>query len=248
MPIRNEEHYLPYCLPSLYNIHPSQVILIFDRCTDQSLYVAKKISNKTKISPETVRIEKKPRNWRWQLAYLINRGVQQSDYPIVFVANADIIIDPIVETKIQVLNQREIGWVSFGWIDYPLTYENFLSRAIQRIHTLHTPTGTNYAFKRDAYEKIDVKGLMRLPMAIDQYIFKEIMLQSLHPAYFQTKSVHLRPIGAKRHYLQGFLKHMRGESLSAVLFKSALYMKPLMAAGYLKAMVRRTPRVRQLRL
>jgi glycosyltransferase involved in cell wall biosynthesis len=243
MPIHNEEQYLPYSLPSLYNIHPEQVILIFDRCTDKSLYIAEKISDKKEVLPEIIEVKEKIRGWSWQLAYLIYRGVQQSHYQAIFVANADVVIDPTVKAKIQVLARKEIGWVSFGWIDYPLTFENCLERAIQRVRTLHTPSGINYAFKRNAYQSIDINKLKKVPIAVDQFIFKEIILQGLRPEYFQTKSIHLRPIRTERHYLQGFLKYMRGESLSTVLFKSALYIKPLMVAGYLKAMIRHAPRI-----
>lgn len=243
MPIHNEEQFLPYTLPSLYNIHPTQVILIFDRCTDRSRYIAEEISKMKKYSPEIIEINEKIGGWRWQLAYLIHYGIQQSSCEVIFVANADVVIDPIVETKIKVLENKEIGWVSFGWIDYPWKIANLFERVIQRIRTIHTPSGINYAFKRYAYEKIDIKKLMKIPRGVDQYIFKEIT-QNLRPAYFQTRSIHLRPRRSKGDYFQGFLKYMRGERLSRVLFKSALYIKPLMAAGYLKAMFRQTPRVK----
>jgi len=44
--IHNGEKYLPYSLPSIDNMLPEEVILVFDRCTDKSLEVATEIVDK----------------------------------------------------------------------------------------------------------------------------------------------------------------------------------------------------------
>lgn len=57
MPVHNEEKFLPLSLPSIYNLKPSEVILIFDRCTDKSLEVAKKLSTKHHLHEKTKFVE-----------------------------------------------------------------------------------------------------------------------------------------------------------------------------------------------
>lgn len=237
MPIRNEEQLLPYSLNSVYDIHPSKTILIFDRCVDNSVKVAQSISQRRKVSPQILLVEEKRKGWRWQLSYLLHYGVSLATNEIVFVANADVKMDARVKLKLGLLERERVGWVSFGYVDYPFSCSNMMERLIQRVHTLNVPTGTNYAFKKSVYQQISVEKLKNIHVGVDRLIFEEIKRRRFQVLFFPSKSLHLRPRGSTRHFLQGFLKCKRRENLGRVLVKSAVYVKPLMLAGFLKEML-----------
>jgi len=66
VPIHNEAKYLPYSLPAIYRLEPDEVILIFDRCTDESLEISKNISEKFGNKSETRYIELNKPSMDWK--------------------------------------------------------------------------------------------------------------------------------------------------------------------------------------
>ena len=56
-PIHNEAEYLPYSLPTIYRLNPDEVILIFDRCTDESRKVSEEIAEEMGFTHRTEFVE-----------------------------------------------------------------------------------------------------------------------------------------------------------------------------------------------
>jgi cellulose synthase/poly-beta-1,6-N-acetylglucosamine synthase-like glycosyltransferase len=66
MPVHNEEVMLRFSLPSIYDLNPDEVILILDKCTDNSKNITKKISkfyHKNKIT-KVVEINEDSSDWK----------------------------------------------------------------------------------------------------------------------------------------------------------------------------------------
>jgi len=54
MPIHNESELLKLSLPSIFRLDPTETILLFDNCTDDSYDVAVEIAKRTNFFEKTV--------------------------------------------------------------------------------------------------------------------------------------------------------------------------------------------------
>lgn len=236
MPIHNEQKVLPYSLPSVFQLKPDQIIIILDRCTDNSERVIHKLIRKFNYSEDVdvIKIEEKPKDWRWPLSYLVYLAVHEARNEIVFAVGADTLFGTGIERGFKYFDNPEVGWISFAWQDYPLRFESWLKYRIQQIYTKRIPTGINYAFRKTIIED-EVEKLKQLPLAIDFFISDMVMRKGYRRLFFDSNTLHLRPAGPERDYQQGFSKYVFSEGLLQVLFSSCLYFKPLMISGYLKA-------------
>jgi glycosyltransferase involved in cell wall biosynthesis len=207
MPVHNEEKFLSSSLPSIYDLKPSEVILIFDRCTDKSLEVAKKFSNTHHFNEITkfVEVIENNYNWKFRFSFLRCLGIDMASNDINLVTGADLVLDLKIANHISRI--KHFPFISFSYIDIPINFTNLIQRLLS-----HLPL-----FKRDKLSGIyvvnrkvmdeceDREKLKQLDAAQDTFLHRSI--QKRYPTdYVITNSIHLRPKNSpKRHYLQGRL-------------------------------------------
>jgi len=93
--VRNEERFLPATMPSIYSLHPDEVIFGLDRCTDGT---KKLIEAEAKRHPVNTRIleygEGDGADWNFRRAFLRwDLGTLASN-EVVVSTSGDIVLDP----------------------------------------------------------------------------------------------------------------------------------------------------------
>ena len=127
MPIHNEAELLPLSLPTVYELMPSEVILIFDNCIDQSEEVAKKIIKKHDPQRHiTTCINDIPKDieHKFRIAYLKRLGMDSADYDIILSTDADIMLDPQIRNLIKQIPQ--FPFMSFEHFDFPVNWRTLI--------------------------------------------------------------------------------------------------------------------------
>ena len=237
LPVHNEAKFLPYSLPSIFSVKPDETIIILDRCTDNSLDVAHCLVRKFEYdgAVRTVSVEKIDKGWNWQLSYLMYIGTKTAHNDIILTINADTQFGEIIREHLKHFQNKEVGWISFSYREYPFKYDSWLANKIQRIYTRRTPRGVNYAFRKSIImdEIVKMKAVVK---GIDGLLFNESLIKGYRNLFLRSDTIHLRPRGMKRDYTRGVAKHrVYKTSLMELLFNSFLYFRPLQIVGYLKA-------------
>ena len=212
MPVHNEEKFLPLSLPSIYNLKPSEVILIFDRCTDKSLEVAKKFSFSHHFHGKTkfVEVTEKSFEWKFRFSYLRCLGIDMASNDINLITGADLILDSNIANHISRI--KFFPFISFSYIDIPVNFTNLIQRLFSHLPLFKRDklAGIYIVNRKVMYECEDREKLKQLDAAQDTFLHRSI--QKRYPTdYVITDSIHLRPNNsAKRHYLQGRLYWKNG--------------------------------------
>ena len=206
MPVHNEEKFLPFSLLSIYNLKPSEVILIFDRCTDKSLEVAKEVSSKHHFHENTKFVEvTENSDWKFRFSFLRCLGIDMASNDIILITGADLILDSRIANQLSRIKQ--FPFISFSHIDIPVNFTNIIQRLLSHLPIFkRDKLGGIYIVNRKVmYECEDREKLKQLDAAQDTFLHCSI--QKRYPTdYVLTHSIHLRPKNsAKRHYLQGRL-------------------------------------------
>ena len=242
MPIHNEERFLPYSLPSVYRISPNEVILIFDRCTDQSIQTARKIASLLRSTDITKFVElSDPVDWNWRLAYLIAFGIEAAGNQVILITDADYILNEKVKAGLVQLGQG-LGIISFGRREYPPTFQNLTDQLLAKLHHLGLSIPVelfsgSFAVLKKAYdETVDINDFKKVPRSLDTFIYDTIV-KKYRSAFVEARGLHLRPReSSKRHFIRGIDKYrLQHHPLWKVILHSLFYLRPLVLAGYLKA-------------
>lgn len=195
MPIHNEEKYLPYSLPSVYKLDPDEVILLFDRCTDNSLRLSKKIARTMNSLQKTEFYEMNDPSpdWKSRIAFLRNYAYNLVKNDVIITTDADMIIDSSIKNYLIKIGSNNVAMVSFGFLDHPYTFQTFSRRFISFISPFTGFAGF-YAFSKRAWlETEDLESEKRIPSAEDTHLRMSI-LKKYQIKHKNTKSMHLRPI------------------------------------------------------
>lgn len=247
LPVHNERKFLPYSLPSVFALQPDEIIVMLDRCSDNSHSVALKIKETLNYEGTfvLVPVESMEENWNSPLFYVMYEGTKIAKNDVILTIGADTQFGKIVGKHMKVFEDDKVGWVSFSFRDYPFKYSTWVASKIQKIYTRRTPRGINYAFRKSiVMDKVD--KMKSLTTGIDTFIFEESRKKGHKNLFYQSDTIHLRPRGVSRDYKLGVRKYdSYKESITEVLFNSLLYLRPLQIAGYLKARLRKEPIRRQ---
>jgi len=238
VPIHNEEKFLPYTLPSIFRLDPNEVILIFDRCTDKSIPISRKISEHINYKGviKFIEVNNPSPEWASRIAFLRMYAFKLASNDIILNTDADIILDPKIKDYLKLIGKNNIGLISFSRKEYPFTFQNFVSNLISAIIPTIGFAGT-YAFSKKAlHETINEKFMKQIHSAEDTYI--HIMISKKYKTKFiRTNNIHLRPReDKKRHYSKGvsrwWIKH---DPLWRVFLHSLVYLRPMVFVGYMHA-------------
>lgn len=238
MPIHNEEKFLPLSLPSIYNLRPNEVILIFDRCTDKSFEIAKELTFKHQFYNNTKFIEiTENNNWRMRFSFLRCLGIDNASNDINLVTAGDIILDSRIVNHISKINK--FPFISFNHIDFPVNFRNLIIRFLDRI-TLFVKknkfSGIFLVNRQVMYECEDRKKLKQLEYGEDSFLHYCIKKRYL-TNHVTTNSIHLRPRNsAKYHYLEGYFYWIcdHGSFVKAILV-GIITFKFSLIKGYIHA-------------
>lgn len=236
MPVHNEEEFLPYSLPSIYALNPDEVILLLDRCTDQSLNIALAISKRyPQISTILSGIESLDENWESQKAFLYYFGHEHCRNDFILNTDADIILDKGILKYIEQCRPNSL--IVFERIDYPIKFRNLITRLLS-----HTPIGKMYMkisciylFNNKAWRKVrNEKLLPHLRLGWDTYLQKTLA-ESCEYKFILTKSLHLRPRETKqRDYNRGLQSwSIARRNFLVLLIGSMLFLRPITIVGYI---------------
>lgn len=236
MPIHNEARLLPYSLPSVFGLNPDEVILIFDRCTDGSISLSKKITAYYNALRRTKVIEASENcDWKCRIAYLRRLGYKIAKNDIILTTDADIILDSQITDHILSING--IMLVVFERIDYPLTYQNIIIRLLQRLpsSTLYRKFTGIYVFSKRAWlETEDLDEVKNIERAEDTHL--QLAISKKYPTKFVlTKTYHLRPKEtSKEHYRRGKLYwQVAHRPMWLTILSAVILLRPSQIRGYI---------------
>lgn len=238
MPIHNEEKYLPYSLPSIFRLKPDEVLLIFDRCTDKSMEITKKIAEelgyfkKTKI----IKLDEASPDWKFRVAFIRRYGFRIAKNDTILNTDADTVLDKKIIEHIPLIGKNGIALISFSRTNYPLTFQNFIAKLVSTFIPKIGFTGI-YAFSKKAWlETEDQEAAKKIVRAEDTHLHLSIS-KKYKTMFIKTNTIHLRPEEkASRHFIMGVTRWtVKHDSLWMTIIRSIVYLRPLLLAGYLHA-------------
>lgn len=238
VPIHNEEKLLPYSLPSIFRLKPDEAILIFDRCTDRSIELAKGIAEKFGYLRKTkfIKLNEPSPDWRFRLAFLRRYGFNMAENDIILNTDADTLLDEKISEYLPLVGKDEIALVGFSRISYPLKFQNFIARLVSTFIPKIGFAGL-YAFSKKAWlETEDKEAVKKIPRAEDTYLYLSIS-KKYRTKFIKTNTLHLRPQEtAKMHLIRGTTYWtVQHNPLWKAILHSIIYFRPLVLVGYLHA-------------
>lgn len=212
MPVHNEEKFLPLSLPSIFNLKPSEVILMFDRCTDKSLEVAKELSLKHQFYDKTkfVIVNEKSK-WKFRFSFLRCFGIDMASNDIILITGADLILDSRIANHLSRINQ--FPFISFNYIEIPVNFTNLMQRLLSHLPPPFKSdklAGIYFVNRKVLYECEDREKLKQLDGGEEIFLHYSIK-KRYSTDYVIANTIHLRPKhSAERHYMEGRLAWMSG--------------------------------------
>jgi glycosyltransferase involved in cell wall biosynthesis len=206
MPVHNEADLLPLSLPSVYRLVPSEIIIIFDNCSDDSEEVAEKIISKYDPKAQITRtINNVPKEieYNYRIAYLKRLGMDLASYDIVLIADADIILDPKIHKLMPQITR--FPFMSFEHVDFPVNWRTRI-KSVLRFIPLWTEDKLSGVYAVDLNVKKeceDPEKVKTIEQGEDTLMQRSI--RTKYPTnFFHVNNIHLRPKeDSARHYRRG---------------------------------------------
>lgn len=236
LPIHDEEDLIPYSLPSILRLKPSELILLFDRCTDASVRVAHRIVEAYNYSSKTrIVTVKKLSTEMFQLAGVRRRGYVLAKNNIILSTAADIILDSKMYLSPTLLDGDGTALVSLGCMDYPVSPRNLIGNLVSHIMTRlgHPRFYGPFLFKRDKW--LEVSKNEKIGIISEDAPLWLALLKKYKMKVHSAKCLHLRQDETRsRNYTRGrdYWRVAKRNVLFA-LASSLLMLRPSLLAGYL---------------
>jgi len=240
LPIHNEEAYLPYSLPSIYELFPDEVILLFDKCTDNSKEIVYKITEHYKMIDKTkfVDVPESP-DWRFRSSFLRIHGTKLAKNDLILLSNADIILDPRTTQYLNLIGKNNVALITFMYKEFPINWRNLLQRLlvstkIKALGSKRWLTGIGLFNKKTALESENIESLKKVESAEDTHLHQAITKkhQSL---CIPLNSIHLRPRGTNRDLLKGRLWNVGHRSFFHTCLTGIMFFRLKIIKGYIQA-------------
>jgi hypothetical protein len=239
MPIRDEYPMLLRTLPSILALNPDELLIGLDRNGDAGHDLIWDYL-KTHRPPTLRRLyiknytEEDGRGWAFRGAYLRRDLYSAAENDTIVNTSGDLCLDPRIAEYAQLV--PKCGLVSFGYWDYPWTYQCFMRRIISDYSPVHGFAGLLAFSKRAWLEAEDLENLKRAARAEDTHL--QMAIKLIKPTrHVNTETLHLRPREDRRsHYNRGVAQW---EMLHNPAYKSFLHslvmLRPAVFAGYMHA-------------
>ena len=212
IPVHNEEQFLSLVLPSVFRLKPDDVVLLFDRCSDGSLKLAKDLSARYHMLAVTqfVLVDE-PSDYRFRFAFLRNFGCSLARYNVVVVSAADLILDQKIRDYVGLIGKY--GLISFEHKE--LNWRHMIKRLLARVLPFDW-LGSVRVFDRRLLRFEDLDELKTLESE-DTHLADSIRPHA-RTLYVMSNTVHLRPReDSLRHYRRGRLYAHYGRSFLLAL-------------------------------
>lgn len=254
MPIHNESELLKLSLPSVLRLDPTETILLFDNCTDDSYNVAVEITKRMNYFEKTVfRVvsEKEGSDFSFRPTFLRRMGYLMAKCNKILKTDADLVLDPKIKDYIPLLGKDAVGIINFEYLDYPISYRHMIKRLLEKIKIplpqserwlggnvlfcLEDWKKAFYARQKDETRKVDLSKVAR---GEDTLFHKLLLSDRRHNSVLiLTKTLHLRPVESpKRHYLRGQISwNVAKRSFPLILAQAIIFNRLNMLKGYLDA-------------
>jgi len=236
MPVHNEEKLLRVSLPSIYQLDPDEVILILDRPADRSEEVAKKIGKKHD-SDTRIEVVWKEVDWRFRVAYLRFYGFSLARNGMILSTDADFLLDEGIRNYLEEVRSGRYGLISFGVLDYPLTYRSVMSLIMSKIFRYKSFAGPILFSKKAWLESKNEEEAKEWVYNDDIHIRR--MISSKFPIkHVNTKTWHLRPSRMLlSDYKDGitYYSDLNERSMLRMFARSFLMLRPSLFAGFVYA-------------
>jgi len=238
MPVHNEAEYLPYSLPSIYHLNPDEIIILLDKCKDDSRKIAEKLA-KVYGYEGTLRLRNVNENsngWLNRLAYLHRLGYLLANNDLILDVDADMKLDTQRIIKGIRLIKGDIKLVTFGFLDYPYTLQCFL-RALYSFITPFKSGGNLHAFSKKAWRECEsIENVKKIFTGQDAYLRKAIS-KKYGTKYIQTNTFHLRPTEGRQFDERrgmGYALTLKETSTLKMFALSFFMLRPYVFSSYLK--------------
>jgi len=208
-------------LPSIKAIKPSEVVCVFDRCSDGSQRLCKAYLGKV-MTPLIVRKRLDGNH----LASLYLMGISQANHEIVLLTQADVTLDPrishlIHEAKNHVCSFRNLPYL--GW-NTLVTFMLSLMPKFRFSGVLAFPRHWTPLL-------IDVES----DLEWDTQIARKVRELNLPYKYFKTVCWKLRPYVRSRLWVIGETRRKLGRKPLGTLLYSIVRLQPEVFTAYLRA-------------
>ena len=215
---------------------PDEVIMLFDRCTDNSERIATSLAGTHQICGETrfINIEESETDYVFRHAFLRKYGTDLAKYDWVMWIASDIIFDHEIRKYFSLLDDENIGLLSFLHLDYPVTWRNLIRRLMVKWKISQYPTAGTMIFRKKAVQETeDPESLKRITVGQDTHLNQAISRKYLTKTIL-SKNLHLRPYNnAVRDLKCGVAYREQGLSFFRVLFNTVLLLRFNLLKGYL---------------
>jgi glycosyltransferase involved in cell wall biosynthesis len=103
MAIYNEEKFLPYSLPPVADSFFDEVVVVLDRCTDNSERMVKGV-----MDTRFVLFNKSGQDWKYPCAESKNTGCTLANGELLMISDADVILDvDAVKRAIELFDEED---------------------------------------------------------------------------------------------------------------------------------------------
>jgi glycosyltransferase involved in cell wall biosynthesis len=242
MPVHNEALFLPISLESLRMAPLDELVIILDRCIDNSKEIVKYFKPNYAVKV----IEKNwTGNWKNKIAEVTNYGFENANGEIIFSLFADVLYDPEIFSVKHLMLLDRYGMVSFQYYNADIAtsrlrvgYEILLSKISGKVSKNEIWKGAIFATKRSIWEKLRFNDTTSLYGEHLQFLDYKRRLEALGIRYkhiITTKNLHLRDTTFTKNTQ---LKDEKGRfinnySLWRVCLHSLLHVKPYVLIGYI---------------
>lgn len=234
LPVHDEEVYLPYSLPSIFALEPSELVVVFDRCRDHSVEVVDDLVRQAGFEPARVKyVEVSERFDGFQLNGVRRRGYEVAENNVILATGADIILDHTCMRALDFLEEQNVALVSLGCLDYPVSPRNLVGNLAQKfMANIRAPRFYGpFFFKRNLLRNLtEVSGFISEDAPLWLALLDKFEMRFVHCC-----CLHLRGDESwQRNYWRGrdYWRVARRNPVFA-LASSVLMFRPSLMVGYL---------------
>jgi hypothetical protein len=223
---------------------PDEVIILFDRCTDNSEKIAASLAESHQTCGETrfIQVENLETGYAFRHSFLRKYGTDLAKHEWVMWGNSDIIFDREIRKYFHLLDDEHIGLLSFLHLDYPINWRNLFRRLQVRFKiTRHPTTGTMIFRKKAVEETEDSESLKRITVGQDTHLHQAISRKYAIKSVL-SNNLHLRPYNNKARDLKcGMAYKEQGLSFFRVLFNTVVFLRFNLLKGYISVGNKKEP-------
>ena len=244
LPIHNEEKNLLYSLPSIHKTGATEIICLFDRCTDNSKEVAEKIAKKIGAKIVCLDVNSQKTSFTYAHSFLRFYGSLMASNHIVLFTAADMILDPKIGDYVKLVANGQYGMISFIHKNFPVDWRLMIKRLLVKTRTRGLGSekwlGAILLWNREVgFESEDIEELKGLRMAQDTHLWRAIYKKH-KTLCVPLNIIHLRSMESKRHYLRGQLYWSDlHRSFLVTLLSSIMVLRLKLLKGYIRERYRK---------